>query len=246
MYSKFRKISIETDIPINFLSVYYIKSYLKKLNIQTLEDLFNAHDKGIFNDDRKRYNMEIKSQTEMLMSYYMETPLIVDQTLEERIYFKEASNLDLWFNQKHYNALVRSGLASDEIQVLYNYMLDRHEDIISIFDNTITILKVLKKFADDKMYQSGLVSSDLGNKYSRTIQNIKFKSKFFEKHAENRTILGIEMPNANTNTAVDNNIIKDLESQIQFLKRAKENLNNQIDIAENQLSIVKKIGSIRK
>ena len=80
-YSKFSKVVIKENLPITFISDEYNKSIydiFDKLNIRTLEDLFVAYDNGFFNDNRKRFYTEIKGQIELLMSYYMKTPLVAE------------------------------------------------------------------------------------------------------------------------------------------------------------------------
>ena len=88
-YSKYREVMIADGLPMTFVGDYHndISSVFEKHNIKTLEDLFVAYENGVFNDKRRKYYAEIKGQTELLLSYYTNAPLVADDALSRKLYF---------------------------------------------------------------------------------------------------------------------------------------------------------------
>lgn len=240
-YSQFREVSIIDGLPIFLVGdVAYMRNdlfeRLDKLEIKTLEDLFNAYDNGYFNDKRKKYNIEMKGQTELLMSYYMGTPLIADDILEERHDIYE------WYeNDKLRNALLRVGISHVECGLLYNYCIDKHDKVLADENGMARILEIMSTFAKDKEYQGSMATTAYSTEHIKSIQNIRFKANFFEKYLE----YGLT-GRLSTNIIIDRNVVQNLEAQMKFLLRARGNIDSQIELLQTQLSNVKSTGGMRK
>ena len=246
-YSQFREVSIIDGLPIFLVGdgdnmKNDLLERLDKLGIKTLEDLFNAYDNGYFNDKRKKYNIEMKGQTELLMSYYMGTPLIADDILKERVNLNSLDDINEWYeNDKLRNALLRVGISHQECCLLYNYCMDKHENVLADGNGMARILEIMSTFAKDKEYQGSMTTTAYSTKYIKLIQNIRFKANFFEKYLEDGLI-----GRPSTNIIIDRNVVKNLESQMEFLLRARGNIDSQIELLQTQLSNVKSTGGMRK
>lgn len=254
-YSKFGEIKIKEDLPIKFIGrnslnkdVYGV---FEKLNIKTLEDLFIAYNNGDFNDKRKSFFPEIKGQTELLMAYYMNTPLVADEILETRINFESYDTINEQFeNNKFCSDLGRAGISTAEQFMLYRYCINKQGKIMSTYaHSTLSIMSIMQRFADDEEYQAGIIAT--ATSYTKDdlliIQNLKFKSKLYENYMEHKKDLeqggtGFK----NVNGAVDFEVVGELKSQMNFLLNARKNLDTQIELLQSQLTSVKNAGGIRK
>lgn len=249
-YSKFKSMSISSDLPIAFVGYINanIDDFFKNLGINTLEDLFIAYDNGIFNDKRKKFNMEVKGQTEILMSYYLGTPLIGDHFLEMTINIKDNDNINSWVgNRKNRQALLRLGLTDEECSLLYEYCINKKKYILADENHNARIMEIVKEFASDEEYQSVIIANTSNKKRLKVIQNIKFKADFFEKYLENKRYLEDGLTNQVTpNTIIDRTVLQSLEVQMEFLLKAKSNIDVQIELLQSQLITVKNAGGIRK
>lgn len=249
-YSKFRSISISSDLPITFVGFTFanIDDYFQNLGINTLEELFVAYDNGVFNDRRKKFNAEVKGQTEILMSYYMGTPLIADEFLETKINIRDNDSINAWLeDRKNTQALFRLGITDEERMLLYQYCINKKEYILADENSNARIMEIIKEFATDKEYQSGIMANTSNKNYLKVIQNIKFKADFFEKYLENKRYLEaglISQPS--NNTIVDRTVVQSLETQMKFLLKARSNIDTQIELLQSQLANVKNAGGIRK
>lgn len=249
-YSKFRSISISSDLPITFVGFTFanIDDYFQNLGINTLEELFVAYDNGVFNDRRKKFNAEVKGQTEILMSYYMGTPLIADEFLETKINIRDNDSINAWIeDRENTQALFRLGITDEERMLLYQYCINKKEYILAEENSNARIMEIIKEFATDKEYQSGIMVNTSNKNYLKVIQNIKFKADFFEKYLENKRYLEaglISQPS--NNTIVDRTVVQSLETQMKFLLKAKSNIDTQIELLQSQLANVKNAGGIRK
>lgn len=252
-YSKFREITIREDLPIKFISGEYNKDIydvFEKINIKTLKDLFTAYDNGYFNDKRKRFNIEIKGQIELLMAYYMNTPLIASGVLNKRVNMQSHDTInELYENYEFRNELKRVGISKAEFIMLYQYCMNRQGHISTYEDGTLSIMHIIQKFIDDKEYQSGITATTPSYNQSDilVIQNLKFKAELYERY------LGYEKQleqygtgYKNVNGAVDFGVIQELEKQMKFLLKARNNLDAQIEWLQSQLTNVRNAGGIRK
>ncbi len=246
-YSQFREVSIIDGLPIFLVGdVANMRNdlfeRLDKLGIKTLEDLFNAYDNGYFNDKRKKYNIEMKGQTELLMSYYMGTPLIADDILEERVNLNSLHDINEWYeNDKLRNALLRVGISHEECRLLYKYCIDKHDKVLADENGMARILEIMSTFAKDKEYQGSMATTAYSTEHIKSIQNIRFKANFFEKYLE----YGLT-GRLSTNIIIDRNVVQNLEAQMKFLLRARGNIDSQIELLQTQLSNVKSTGGMRK
>ena len=249
-YSKFREVNIVDGLPIFLVGYVHhdLFEYLNKLGIKTLEDLFNAYDNGCFNDKRKRFNIEMKGQTELLMSHYMGTPLIADDILETGVSLKSLDDMNEWFeNDKLKKALLRVGITDGEFYLLYSYCIENPEMILTDKNGVARILEIMRTFATDEEYQRSLTTTIYSTKYIKWIQNIRFKSNFFEKYLDEKRYLEEGLTGRiSTNTIIDRNVVRDLETQMKFLLRAKESIDLQIELLQTQLLNVKSTGDMRK
>lgn len=252
-YSKFSEVNIVDDLPIFLVgNVGNMRNdlfeYLNKLGIKTLEDLFNAYDDGCFNDKRKRYNVEMKGQTELLMSHYMGTPLIADDILETGVSLKSQDDINEWYvNDKLKKALLRVGISHEEYYLLYQYCMEKHKKVLADENGVARILKIMSTFAQDREYQGSMTTTAYSTEYIKLIQNIRFKANFFEKYLEEKRYLEDGLTGIiSTNTIIDRNVVQNLEAQMKFLLRARENIDSQIELLQIQLSNVKSTGGIRK
>lgn len=252
-YSKFSKVVIKENLPITFISDEYNKSIydiFDKLNIRTLEDLFVAYDNGFFNDNRKRFYTEIKGQIELLMSYYMKTPLVADSVLETRVGVQSQDMInEMYENDELTKNLFRVGISKAEFRVLYQYCMNKCGKMSTYEDGTLSIIHIMQKFANDKEYQSGLTASATPYTQSNilAIQNLTFKSAFYEMYLEQEKYLRNGLSGfLNVSGVIDRNAVQTLEAQMKFLLNARNNLDAQIELLQNQLSNVKQAGGIRK
>lgn len=243
-YSKFRTVSISNDVPIIFVGM---DDYFQNLGINTLEELFIAYDNGVFNDRRKKFNTEIKGQTEILMSYYMETPLIADDFLETGINISDNDTINAWLvDRENTQALYRLGITYKECALLYQYCINRKEHILADKNKNAEIMEIIKEFANDKEYQSSIMANTSDNVYLKVIQNIKFKSNFFEKYLERKKHLEAGLLAHPSNNVIDRTMVQSLEAQMKFLLKARSNIDTQIGLLQTQLANVKNAGGIRK
>lgn len=252
-YSKFREITIKEDLPIKFISGEYNKDVydvFEKLNIKTLEDLFIAYNNGYFNDKRKRFYVEIKGQTELLMAYYMNTPLIADDVLETRINLKSQDTIsERYENYKFCNDLKRVGISKAEYFMLYQYCMNKCGKISTYEGGTLSILHIMQKFTEDIEYQSGITATTPAYNQNDilVIQNLKFKTELYEKYIEHKKHLDQgDIGFKNLNGAVDFGVVRELESQMKFLLNARNNLDAQIELLQSQLTNVKNAGGMRR
>lgn len=252
-YSQFREVSIIDGLPIFLVGERDnmkndLLERLDKLGIKTLEDLFNAYDNGYFNDKRKKYNIEMKGQTELLMSYYMGTPLIADDILKERLNLNSRDDINEWYeNDKLRNALLRVGISYRECCLLYNYCMDRHYKVLADGNGMARILEIMNTFAKDKEYQGSMTTTAYSTENIKLIQNIRFKANFFEKYLEEKRYLEDGLTGRpSTNIIIDKNVVRNLEAQMEFLLRARGNIDSQIELLQTQLSNVKSTGGMRK
>lgn len=250
-YSKFKSVSIRSDLPITFVGDNYrdiddIYEFFKHLGINTLEELFVAYDNGLFNDRRKKYNAEVKGQTELLMSYYMGTPLIAEDVLEEWVNIGTVKNIESWlFDDKRIKKLLtRLGITREERWILHSFLITKKDFVIATRNHNTQIIDIIESFATDKEYQFGIVSDTFGKMYSKIIQNIKFKADFFKKYLESKK--DIEMGLIIQPTYVDRELVQKLEEQMKYLLRARNNLDAQIDLLQGQLTNIKNARGIRK
>ncbi len=250
-YSKFKSVSIRSDLPITFVGDNYrdiddIYEFFKHLGINTLEELFVAYDNGLFNDRRKKYNAEVKGQTELLMSYYMGTPLIAEDILEEWVNIGTIKDIESWvFDDKRIvESLTRLGITKEERRILHSFIYIKRDFIIASRNRNTQIIDIIESFAADKEYQSGIVSDAFGKMYSKIIQNIKFKTDFFKKYLKSKK--DIEMGLIKQPTYVDRELVQKLEEQMKYLLRARNNLDAQIELLQSQLSNIRKSREIRK
>ena len=238
-YSKYREVMIADGLPMTFVGDLSndISSVFEKHNIKTLEDLFVAYENGVFNDKRRKYYAEIKGQTELLLSYYTNAPLVADDALNRKLDFSSRYALSEWYVDRNMlNGLYRCGITLAEYHILFSYAIDNREKIM-ISDRTETFLSIINRFANDKGYQSQLSATSYSPSDTRLqqIQNIIFKSKIYEKHLQSKNI-----------DVIDSETIRNLQEQMQFLLRARDNLDAQIALVQNQLSNVKNAGGIRR
>lgn len=242
-YSKFKRIKINGDLPISFLSFdkyHDILDVFRKLNIETLEDLFKAYDEGYFNDKRKRYNIEIKGQTELLMAYYMNTPLVADKFLEKTVCLGLKEIINQQFeNPKFVNDLMRVGISRAELGVLYRYSIFVSPKLKEDENKTsIRLDQLIKSFANDKEYQSVLTATNIYNEIE-VIQNLKFKSNFYETYLENKRAVKEGFDGSDVGKITDKVSIDELRKQLGFLLKARGNLDRQIELLQNKLGNVR-------
>ena len=252
-YSQFREVSIIDGLPIFLVGdVANMRNdlfeRLDKLGIKTLEDLFNAYDNGYFNDKRKKYNIEMKGQTELLMSHYMGTPLIADDILETRVNLNSQDDINEWYeNDKLRNALLRVGISYEECRLLYHYCIEKHDKVLADENGMARILEIMSTFAKDKEYQGSMTTTAYSTEHIKLIQNIRFKANFFEKYLEKKRYLEEGLTDRlSTNIIIDRNVVQNLEAQMKFLLRARGNIDSQIELLQTQLSNVKSTGGMRK
>lgn len=242
-YSKFKKIKINGDLPISFLSFdkyHDVLDVFKRLNIETLEDLFKAYDEGYFNDKRKRYNIEIKGQTELLMAYYMNTPLVGDKLLEKTVSIGLKEIINQQFeNPKFVNDLMRVGISRIESFVLYQYSIFISPKLKEDENKTsIRLNQLIKMFANDKEYQSVLTATNTYNEIE-VIQNLKFKSNFYETYLENKRAVKEGFDGSDVSKVTDKVSIEELRDQLCFLLKTRDNLDEQIALLQKQLDNVR-------
>ncbi len=188
-YSQFRKINIKNELPIFFIGNIFcgmgndILEFLDGIGVKTLEDLFKAYDNGYFNDITKKYNVEIKGQIELLMAYYMGTPLIAENVLEETININSLVSInEFYINNEITYALMKIGITDEERYIIYNYCMTKNERLVTDGNGNITIMDIIKSFITDKEYQSAIIAAAYSENYLRLIQNIIFKAKIFEEY----------------------------------------------------------------
>jgi hypothetical protein len=254
-YSKFRDLLIDRDLPISFVnsptdSLPY-EEYFKKLNIRTLEDLFNAYDNGVFNDRRKKHNIEVKGQTELLMSYYIGTPLIGDVILDKTIHI-DTKLLNNMYNSREddiWTKLARIGFSGQEIYFIYSYIHSNREFLVTE-NGTQKVFEIIKRFANDKPFQAKIISEE-SKRFAdfdvKSMQNFVFKTKFLEQYMENKKLqaTGFPFKNVSKEGLADRTTIQALESQMEFLLNEKETIDKQIEVVQNQLNNIKKAGGMR-
>lgn len=250
-YSKFREIMVKDDLPFKFISNDFrrdIYSVFEELGIITLEDLFIAYDKGVFNNGRKRFYVEIKGQIELLMTYYMNTPLIGDEALERRVNVKSQDSINDW-DVRSKNELKRVGISPAESYMLYDYCSQNGSKMITRPDGTISVLQIMRNFADDDKFQSGIVTT-MPERYPREdiiIQNLKFKTELYETYMDHKRYLEKNGRGFRSiNGFVDSDLIRDLNKQMKFLIKAKDNIDIQIMELQEQLANIKSVRGKKK
>lgn len=250
-YSQFGEISIKDGLPIFFVGNISIGpndifDYFDSLGVKTLEDLFVAYDNGCFNDRRKKYNIEIKGQTELLMSIYTNTPLVADGAFNIGIDISTKEKVYRSFEDKTYlKALMRAGISFEECGCLLRYCCLNNDQIVKDINGRTSILDIMSRFSVDKEYQAGLAANAYSQDYIRIIQNIRFKTKFFECYFKN-DFLRNEPFDMTVNETVSRSIIESLESQMEFLVHARDNLDIQITELQAQLANVKSVEGMGK
>lgn len=153
-YSIFRYINIFTDLEIdlhigdekNVKNV--ISSQLESYGIETLEQLFESYDNGLFDDLRKSGHRTIKGIVELLKFRYLNEPLVADQVLSEKVVATER----LVMTNKIERALLRLGFTQDEIAELINKVgkcedMD-YEGLLQTYLELVPVPQVKKKKDD--------------------------------------------------------------------------------------------------
>lgn len=267
-YSRFSSLSISNDLPITFVNFdHNIDNYFQKLQISTLEELFNAYDNGVFNNQRIKFNRELKGQIEILMSYYIGTPLIFDDYLEAIINISSVNSINAWFtDSSHRQSMRRLGITEEEFYMLYYYCSKKNEQILSSHNGKVNVMDIIRGFANENEYKM-MLPGTLNEQDLKVIQNIKFKADFLETYLANEKKVEAELKQVNDTEGgfvqmageevksnkqrpiskmMQRKIIRNLESQIKYLLKERENLDTQIELLQNQLENIKTTGGIKK
>lgn len=239
-YSRYKGIMIEDGLPISFIGG--VVSHLRNLNIKTLRDLFMNYDNGFFNDQRKKFNPELKGTTELLLAYYTGAPLIADNFLFHELNIQTKDDIYGWVDDgKFWNNMSRLGLGSEEKFALEEYLMENYKNINN--DEPLTILELIKNFAYFDNYHHGKIASGYNaffigsTDYMKVVQNLKFKAKFFEIYLNSKEL---------SKDVVDKETIKKLESQMKSLLQRRYDLDCQLILLQKQLSNIKNDGGIRR
>lgn len=216
-------------------------AYLSKLNINTLGELFDAYNNGVFNDKRKKYNKNIVGQIEFLMSYYLKTPLIASELLKESILLHEESNFyGSNSNKKLRDNLCRSGFTGDEYMLIGNYIVDKENEFIDRTGRKAevkAIIEIINQFVNDEAYQLSLISQyHEKSGLQQSIRNIKMKCEICIKN--------IKFGRGHYDEVFTT--IMDLEEQMKFLVNTRNRLDVQIELLQNQINNVKANGGLKK
>lgn len=244
-YSQFREVSIN-DLPIKFVVSNTIEKYPKILEehgITNLEQLFNAYDRGLFNDGRKTGYKALKGMVEILKNVYLGEPLVADSYLEVK-----PNSFDGWaFDNEFNNKIKRLGLTIMEIIILEDYyakkMFTKEDD----FSN-LNLMDIMNSFVNDKDYQTLIISEAItfvdrvnerhGYKPDRNeplgsyttnrvkeLQNLIFKisvlSNYYKKNKEN--------------TQSQDEVLVSLKKELESLFSMKKGLDYQIQLLEGQI-----------
>lgn len=215
--------------------------YLNKLNINTLGELFEAYNNGVFNDKRKKYNKNLVGQIEFLMSYYLKTPLIATELLKEPILINEGRR---FYKTKSDNILrnnlYRAGFTGHEYVLIGNYIIDKGDEFIDYTGRKATdetIIKIINKFVNDREYQLALISRyHEKDEIQKSIRNIKMKYEIYIKNIK----FGRGYYDATFAT------LEDLKEQMNFLVKTRNRLDVQIELLQNQINNVKANGGLKK
>lgn len=216
-------------------------AYLSKLNINTLGELFDAYNSGAFNDKRKKYNKNLVGQIEFLMSYYLKTPLIATELLKESILINEGH---CFYKTKSDNILSnnlsRAGFTGGEYVLIGNYISEKGDEFIDYTGRkatAATIIEIINKFVNDREYQLALISRyPEKSELQKSIRNIKMKCEIYIKN--------IKFGRGHYDEVFTT--IRDLEEQMNFLVKARNRLDIQIELLQNQINNVKNNGGIKK
>ena len=234
-YSKYKDMLIKTDLPIFFTKnrLDNIDKYFESLEIKTLQDLFEAYDRGKFNDNRFKFNREIKGQTKLLKYYYEGIPFGSIETLDKKIPMRDAQSLSEWFfHQGLIENLKRIGMTEWEQHMLYSYCQAHRTK----YENSeVSIMDMMKEMKEDKIYLKNLMSHLSSEEEYKTLRNLLFKIGFYKTYKRDQKLVKQGTINDNVlNTIADVETMSNMDEQIKLLKRLKETIDRQIDLTLQQ------------
>jgi len=247
-YSQFRNISIKTDLPIFFVknSADNIDKYFEKQGIETLEDLLSAYDRGKFNDNRFKFNKEIKGQTKLLRYYYTGVPFGTVEILNKKLPMDDKDSLYEWFfNSGKSEGLISIGITETEQHMLYNYCRSYLKDYNGT--SASSIIEMMKELVSDRIYLNNLMKNAIFDWEIKTIRNLMFKAGFFRTYISDMDLVTKGRINDDhLITIADVGTTSDLREQLNMLQAQKERIEKQMDYVNSQIENINNAVQIRK
>lgn len=163
-YEGFEDLNIFEDLPINIeLCGHYSKKdrieivkLLNEFNITNLAQLFEAYDRGVFNDGRKKYNKAIKGTIELLRFKYLQEDIISDLILSEKVGYDKDDFGKKLLDSLSWHKLIRL-LGTRNGIIIYNYfnscgVYKNEIGTPTQFNKDISFFELLDIFASDMKY----------------------------------------------------------------------------------------------
>lgn len=246
-YSKYKDMLIKTDLPIFFTKnrIDNIDKYFESLGIVTLQDLFEAYDRGKFNDNRFKFNKEIKGQTKLLKYYYEGTTFGTIELLDKKIPMCDTESLNEWFfRQGLTEALNMIGMTEWEQHMLHNYCYAHRTKYEK---REVSIIYMMNEMKNDKVYLKNLMSHLSSEEEYKTLRNLLFKIGFYKTYKRDQKLVKQGTISDDVlNTIADVESMDNLEEQLELLKEIKKSIDRQIDLAEKQKKNITTAVDIRK
>lgn len=225
-YSIFRHINIFTDLEIdlhigdekNVKNV--ISSQLENYGIETLEQLFESYDNGLFDDLRKSGHRTIKGIVELLKFRYLNEPLVADQVLTE----KAVSTEHLVMTTKLERDLLRLGFTQDEIAELINRVGKCEDmDYEGVFQTYLELVSVpqMRKTKEDT------ITANLYHKIKLILEYKQQEDSLFSNQEPNKRVS------------------EQLKHQIMILKQRRDGIDSTIAILSKELEKLEQQGKYK-